>query len=557
MAKPPSSNSENEWSDIDKRAAVSATINGPKVQLPKGAEQQARKMAAAVGAKAAEVGLQAGVATCQIGRAAGAVGMNVAGLVGRAAVTGIRAQIESRMYPDAQPPRRPDTKRPEAEPSWHPTGVHSPRFMYSRPPQPAKKYPEGLSHIRNLGYGGQANVELWGGAVGGKIFAAKIFKVESSYAAHSSKIEHHILTNLKKHNPNANIVNVVGPLLTDTPKRHHFTLLLEYCDLGDLADYKQAANRREQAVSEEFIWNVFSQISSALAYLHTGLGSENYRKNNEAWIPIVHRDMKPANILIKSRNGSKMPIMKLSDFGLAIYKDENFTSRTGICGTAAFHPPAPKGRIDTPADVWALGAIVHWLCTGEIPNDEFQSPWLNARNDEHRYQSNLPRRVLDIRQSRHQHKPLSKRLNCTRHWVIPYSDALHADLMPAMHFNSSLRIGAADLHKSIQKTLADLETKMIADGSIVAAEEYRDLFNALKEVTNDPATESSQDSEPMSDNDDEDGLIEDLEAATHDLRELANKHAKDKAEKDEKGKAPEVQEIPDVFNQPDDSSVSH
>jgi hypothetical protein len=61
----------------------------------------------------------------------------------------------------------------------------------------------------------------------------------------------------------------------------------------------------------------------------------------------------------------------------------------------------------------------------------------------------------------------------------------------------------------------------------------------------------------MSDDDDEDGLIENLEAATHDLRELANKHAKDKAEKDEKGKAPEVQEIQDVFNQPDDSSVSH
>jgi tRNA A-37 threonylcarbamoyl transferase component Bud32 len=80
---------------------------------------------------------------------------------------------------------------------------------------------------------------------------------------------------------------------------------------------------------------------------------------------IVHRDMKPPNILI-ARDGRA----KVSDFGIAkVGGGTNTNTKGGLVGTPAFMSPEQfLGRkIDGRTDIFSLGAILYWLCTGERP----------------------------------------------------------------------------------------------------------------------------------------------------------------------------------------------
>ena len=84
---------------------------------------------------------------------------------------------------------------------------------------------------------------------------------------------------------------------------------------------------------------------------------------------LVHRDIKPGNILIDAATGRA----KLTDFGLVQVSEQGRLTRPGdLPGTPAFlSPEQARGEsVDARADLFALGAVFYTMATGQCP---FQS----------------------------------------------------------------------------------------------------------------------------------------------------------------------------------------
>jgi serine/threonine protein kinase len=84
---------------------------------------------------------------------------------------------------------------------------------------------------------------------------------------------------------------------------------------------------------------------------------------------IVHRDVKPENVFITSRDG--MPHIKVIDFGISrAQKNDTNLTRTGlIIGTPSYMAPeqARGERVDHRVDVYATGALLYTALTGLRP----------------------------------------------------------------------------------------------------------------------------------------------------------------------------------------------
>jgi eukaryotic-like serine/threonine-protein kinase len=87
---------------------------------------------------------------------------------------------------------------------------------------------------------------------------------------------------------------------------------------------------------------------------------------------IVHRDVKPANLLI-----GKDGVVKILDFGIATLPSRRDPARSNVTmGTAAYMSPEQiRGvDVDARADIWALGVVLYEMLTGRRPFDGDNDP---------------------------------------------------------------------------------------------------------------------------------------------------------------------------------------
>lgn len=84
----------------------------------------------------------------------------------------------------------------------------------------------------------------------------------------------------------------------------------------------------------------------------------------------VHRDLKPPNLFLTGTADGR-PLVKILDFGIAKASHDNLdTSTATVMGSPAYMPPEQwEGAryVDERGDIWALGAILHYLIAGRPP----------------------------------------------------------------------------------------------------------------------------------------------------------------------------------------------
>jgi eukaryotic-like serine/threonine-protein kinase len=81
---------------------------------------------------------------------------------------------------------------------------------------------------------------------------------------------------------------------------------------------------------------------------------------------IVHRDIKPHNVLVDSEGR-----VKVTDFGIARAGTSQMTETGSIVGTAQYLSPeqARGGEVDPRSDLYSLGVVLYELLTGKTPFD--------------------------------------------------------------------------------------------------------------------------------------------------------------------------------------------
>ncbi|WP_405979765.1 serine/threonine-protein kinase [Streptomyces sp. NBC_00158] len=85
---------------------------------------------------------------------------------------------------------------------------------------------------------------------------------------------------------------------------------------------------------------------------------------------VVHRDVKPANILMEA-TGTGRPHLRLSDFGISMRKGEpRLTETDYVVGTPGYFAPEQLAGAepDFPADLFAAGLVALYLLTGAKPD---------------------------------------------------------------------------------------------------------------------------------------------------------------------------------------------
>ncbi|MDF1838782.1 MAG: serine/threonine-protein kinase [Planctomycetota bacterium] len=121
--------------------------------------------------------------------------------------------------------------------------------------------------------------------------------------------------------------------------------LVEGISLGERIEERGALDEREAL-------RMFIPLADALQHLRE--------------VGVVHRDVKPANILIDPRERAM-----LADLGLAFARDEpSLTGSGGVLGTPHYVSPEQardSSKVDSRSDIWSLGATMYHAVTGRPP----------------------------------------------------------------------------------------------------------------------------------------------------------------------------------------------
>lgn len=343
-------------------------------------------------------------------------------------------------------------------------------------PNPATDFPKQHKFDKQLQQGSEGTVEAWIHQPSGTVIAVKVVMCRLHDPG-----EVQLLRELPRH---TNIIRYLG-FAAHQPFAEKSSILLEYCPCGDLFDVRALiAKREEDRFLEGFMWSVFDQLASALAFLHEGI-DKTHPLGRDHWKTIVHRDIKMENVFV-STLGSKHDLsgiaLKLGDFGMAAYYNPLDPNPLRLIGTTHTWPPEviwETRKLSPASDVWGAGAILHELAHNFGPLFSVESTkekWF-ATELRAPYPSGWPevcknnywgakarRRVVPINLEPDDELPALPMSGDTDVYTdmireekpsLKYSHALNECMMVALNMNADARVGSGELLSIIEEAHAE------------------------------------------------------------------------------------------------------
>src|SRR5688572_26015123 len=156
--------------------------------------------------------------------------------------------------------------------------------------------------------------------------------------------------------------NIVQIFDFDIAEGHPY-IVMEYLRGPSLAVYLRELNSRDEKLPPAQVARLLSIAGTALDYAHEQ--------------GIIHRDIKPGNIILHNKTGlfsSDLPLSSLTepvitDFGLVRIHTTTQTSAGKRSGTPAYMSPeqARGFTVDHRSDIYSLGIVLYELVAGHVP----------------------------------------------------------------------------------------------------------------------------------------------------------------------------------------------
>ncbi len=201
--------------------------------------------------------------------------------------------------------------------------------------------------LNEIGHGGMSNVYLAINERANKPWAVK--EVRKSLNRDFNLLRQSLIieTDLLKKLKHPNLPSIVDVIDSD----ENFLIVMDYIEGNTL----ERLLTEEGAQPQEKVAAWALQLCDVLDYLHTRP------------VPIIYRDMKPSNIMLKSEGS-----VVLIDFGTAREFKEKNVADTVCLGTNGYAAPEQfggMGQTDSRTDIYCLGATLYHLVTGHNPSE--------------------------------------------------------------------------------------------------------------------------------------------------------------------------------------------
>jgi len=157
--------------------------------------------------------------------------------------------------------------------------------------------------------------------------------------------------------------NIVQIFDFDTTDGHPY-IVMEYLKGPTLANYLRRMHERHERIPPHQVARLLKGLTAALDYAHDQ--------------GVIHRDIKPGNILLNSR-ADEIPFDKpltndveaiLTDFGLVRIVDATSQTASGmVSGTPMYMSPeqARGDKTDHRTDIYSLGVVLYEMLAGRVP----------------------------------------------------------------------------------------------------------------------------------------------------------------------------------------------